>query len=177
MVVPRAGSQAGAPPSGADPPGQVAGAPLVPVQQPKARLAACKYPAQRPNLVGTSRGRLGSTGAPGRGSGWEMQEAGLVSLSGVQINGRFCSLGAAEPAPVSLKNQKSTKKPRGAGRKEIRKARNKTKSSSCGVDRHGKGVRLVPPAAVPRSSAAPAGAGWWRWAVMLAPRESSRPGL
>lgn len=178
-VVLRAGSQAGAPPrpSGAEPPRQVPGAPLVPVQQPKARLSAPIYPAQRPKLVGISRGRLGSTGARGRGSGWEMQEAGLVSLSGVQINRRFRSLGAAEAAPVSLKNQKSTKKQRGAGRKEIRKAKNKAKSSSCGADRHGKGVRLVPPAAVPGSSAAPAGAGWWRWEVMLAPQESRHPGL
>lgn len=105
------------------PPRRVPGAPLVPIQQPKARLAALKYPARRPGLVGTSQGRLGSAGAPGRGSGWEMQEAGLVSLSGVQINGRFHSLGAAEPAPASLKNQESTKKHRGAGRKEIRKAK------------------------------------------------------
>lgn len=179
-VVLRAGSQAGAPPplpSGAETPRQVPGAPLVPVQQPKARLSAPIYPAQRPKLVGISRGRLGSTGARGRGSGWEMQEAGLVSLSGVQINRRFRSLGAAEAAPVSLKNQKSTKKQRGAGRKEIRKAKNKAKSSSCGADRRGKGVRLVPPAAVPGSSAAPAGAGWWRWEVMLAPQESRHPGL
>lgn len=113
-----------------DPPGRVPGAPLVPIQQPKARLAALKYPARRPGLVGTSQGRLGRTGAPGRGRGWEMQEAGLVSLSGVQINGRFRSLGAAEPAPGSLKNQESTKKHRGAGRKEIRKAKNRAKSSS-----------------------------------------------
>lgn len=83
---------------------------MVPIQQPKARLAALKYPARRPGLVGTSQGRLGSAGAPGRGSGWEMQEAGQVSLSGVQINRRFRSLGAAEPAPGSLKNQESTKK-------------------------------------------------------------------
>lgn len=113
-----------------DPPGRVPGAPLVPIQQPKARLAALKYPARRPGLVGTSQGRLGRAGAPGRGRGWEMQEAGLVSLSGVQINGRFRSLGAAEPAPGSLKNQESTKKHRGAGRKEIRKAKNRAKSSS-----------------------------------------------
>lgn len=103
----------------------------------------------RLRLVGTSWGRLGSAGAPGRGSDWEMQEAGLVSLSGVQIFGRFRSLGAVEPAPVSLKNQKRTKKQRGAGRKEIRKAKNKAKSSSCGVDRCGKWVRLVPLAVVP----------------------------
>lgn len=96
---------------------------MVPIQQPKARLAALKYPAGRPRLVGTSQGRLGSTEAPGRGSGWEMQEAGLVSLSGVQINGRFRSLGAAEPVPGFLKNQESTKKHRGAGRKEIRKSK------------------------------------------------------
>lgn len=113
--------------SSADPPRRVPGAPLVPIQQPKARLAALKYPARRPGLVGTSQGRLGSAGAPGRGSGWEMQEAGQVSLSGVQINGRFRSLGAAEPAPGSLKNQESTKKHRGAGRKEIRKAKNQAK--------------------------------------------------
>lgn len=92
---------------------------MVPIQQPKARLAAPKYPAQRPELVGTSRGRLGSAGAPGRGSGWEMQEAGLVSLSGVQINGRFRSLGAAEPAPVSLKNQKCTKKQKGQEERKL----------------------------------------------------------
>lgn len=107
----------------ADPPRRVPGAPLVPIQQPKARLAALKYPARRPGLVGTSQGRLGSAGARGRGSGWEMQEAGLVSLSGVQINGRFRSLGAAEPAPGSLKKQESTKKHTGAGRKEIRMAK------------------------------------------------------
>lgn len=46
------------PPSSADPPRRVPCAPLVPIQQPKARLAAPKYPAQRPGLVGTSQGRL-----------------------------------------------------------------------------------------------------------------------
>lgn len=37
-----------------DPPGRVPGATLVPIQQPKARLAVLKYPARRPGLVGTS---------------------------------------------------------------------------------------------------------------------------
>lgn len=163
--------------SGSDPLRQVLGAPLVPLQQPKASLAAPRYSAQWLGLVGTSWGRLGNAGTPGRGSDWETQEAGLVSLSGVQIDGRFRSLGAVEPAPVSLKNQKSTKKQRGAGRKEIRKAKNKVKSSSCSVDRCGKWVRLVPLTVVPGSLAAPAGAGWWRCEVMLAPQEPTRPAL
>lgn len=63
-----------------------------------------------------------------------MREAGLVSLSGVQINRRFRSLGDAELTPGSLKNQKSTEKQRAAGRKEIRKAKNKARSSSGGAD-------------------------------------------
>ena len=45
---------------------QVLGAPSVPLQQPKARLAAPNYPARRPGLVGTSRGRLGSAAEAGR---------------------------------------------------------------------------------------------------------------
>ena len=56
-----------------------------------------------------------------------MQEAGLVSLSGVQINGRFCSPGAAEPAPVSLKNQKSTKKKSKEGQEERKLERQKVR--------------------------------------------------
>lgn len=176
-VVLQVGSQASAPLSSADPPRQVSSTPLVSIQLPKARLAAPKYLAQRPGLVGTSQGRLGSTEAPGRGSGWEMQEAGLVSLSGVQINRRFHSLEAAKPAPVTPKNQKSIKKQRWQEKKEIRKAKNKAKSSSCNVDGLRNRVTLFPPTAVPRSCADVAGAGWWRWEVMLAPWESSHSGL
>lgn len=97
-------------------------------QQPHPAPSPGCDPAQRPQRVGTS------WGAPGRGTGSEMREAGLVSLSGVQINRRFRSLGDAELAPGSLKNQKSTEKQRAAGRKEIRKAKNKARSSSGGAD-------------------------------------------
>lgn len=90
---------------------------MVPIQQPKARLAAPKYPAQRPELVGTSRGRLGSTGAPGRGSGWEMQEAGLVSLSGVQIKQKVSLPGGCR-ASASLPQKPEKHKKAKRGRKK-----------------------------------------------------------
>jgi len=87
------------------------------------------------------------------GAGWGAQQrlgdaGGRTGFAVWCANKRKVSLprGCRASASLPQKPEKhKKKKQRGAGRKEIRKAKSPAKSSSCGVDRGGKGVRLVPP--------------------------------